>query len=158
MRLAQTQVWPMLRYFETMAPPTAASISASSNTTNGALPPSSSPSFFTPTAACWYRILPTSVDPVKPTKRTAGCSHKTLPIAEELPVRMLNTPFGTPAFSASATSASAVSGVSLAGLSTTVQPAASAGGNLPGVIGEGEFLRVLAPQTPVGCLVARSRA
>src|SRR5437899_2325128 len=38
MRLAQTQVWPMLRYFETMAPSTAASISASSNTTNGELP------------------------------------------------------------------------------------------------------------------------
>src|ERR1700687_3813694 len=52
MRLAQTQVWPMLRYFETIAPSTAASISASSNTTNGALPPRSRPSFFTPTAAC----------------------------------------------------------------------------------------------------------
>ena len=47
----------MLRYFETMAPSTAASISASSNTTNGALPPSSSPSFFTPTAACWIQDL-----------------------------------------------------------------------------------------------------
>src|SRR5205085_10298544 len=127
----------MLRYFETMAPSTAASISASSNTTNGALPPSSRPSFFTPTAACWYRILPTSVEPVKPTKRTAGCSHSTLPIAEELPVRMLNTPLGTPAFSASATRASAVRGASLADLSPTVQPAASPGHTVRLVIDHG---------------------
>src|SRR5436309_11047206 len=158
MRLAQTQVWPMLRYFETIAPSTAASISASSNTTNGAFPPSSSPSFFTPPAACQYRILPTSVEPVKPTKRTAGCSQSTLPIADELPVRMLNTPLGTPAFSASATSASAVSGVSLAGLSTTVQPAASAGETFRVIIEQGKFHGVMAPQTPIGCLIASRRA
>src|SRR6202051_4720870 len=127
MRLAQTQVWPMLRYFETIAPSTAASMSASLHTKNGALPPSSSPSFFTPTEACRYRILPTSVDPVKPTKRTAGCSQSTLPIADELPVRILNTPLGTPAFSASATSASAVSGVSLGGVKNTAQTAARGG-------------------------------
>src|SRR6516165_683309 len=41
MRLAQTQVWPALRYFEAIAPLTAISISASSNTMNGALPPNS---------------------------------------------------------------------------------------------------------------------
>src|SRR5258708_35154820 len=155
MGLAQTQVWPMLRYFETIAPSTAASISASSNTTNGALPPSSKPSFFTPTEACRYRILPTSVDPVKPTKRTAGCSHNTLPIADELPVRILNTPFGTPAFSASATSASAVRGVSLAGFSNTVQPAAGAGDPLRVIIEQGKFHGVNAPHTPIGCLIAR---
>jgi len=61
---------------------------------DGALPPSSRPSFVTPTEACWYRILPTSVEPVKPTKRTAGCSQSTLPIADELPVRMLNHALG----------------------------------------------------------------
>src|SRR3954453_1478233 len=158
MRLAQTQVGPMLLYFEDMAPSTAALISASSNTTNGALPPSSRPSFFTPTAACWYRILPTSVEPVKPTKRTAGCSQRTLPIADELPVRILNTPLGTPAFSASATSAKAVSGVSFAGLRTTVQPAASAGDTLRVIIEQGKFHGVMAPQTPIGCLIASSRA
>src|SRR6202043_1294831 len=158
MRLAQTQVWPMLRYFETIAPSTAASISASSNTTNGALPPSSSPSFFTPTDACWYRILPTSVDPVKPTKATAGFSHNTLPIPDELPVRILNTPLGTPAVSASATSASAVSGVSLAGFKTTVQPAASAGETLRVIIEHGKFHGVIAPQTPIGWGGARSPA
>ena len=54
---------------------------------------------------------------------------------------MLNTPLGTPAFSASATSASAVSGVSLAGLSTTVQPAASAGDTLRVIIEHGKIPR-----------------
>src|ERR1700744_3448877 len=158
MRLAQTQVGPMLRYFETIAPSTAASISASSNTTNGALPPSSSPSFFTPTDACRYRIFPTSVDPVKPTKRTAGCSHSTLPIGGASPVMILNTPFGTPAFSAKATSANALSGVSLAGFSTPVQPAASAGDTLRAIIEFGKFQGVIAPQTPIGCLIANRRA
>src|SRR6266446_6729679 len=41
MRLAQTQVWPALRYFEAIAPLTAIAISASSKTMNGALPLSS---------------------------------------------------------------------------------------------------------------------
>src|SRR6204780_5678600 len=148
----------MLRYFETMAPSTPASILASPNPTNGALPPSSGPSFFTPAAACRNRIFPTSVDPVKPTKRPAGCSHSTLPISEDLPVRMLNTPLGTPAFSASATSASAVSGGSLAGLRTTGQPAASAGDTLRVVIEHGKFHGVIAPQTPIGCRITNSLA
>src|SRR6185437_1010932 len=104
------------------------------------------------------RIFPTSVDPVKPTKRTAGCSHNTLPISEDLPVRMLNTPLGTPAFSANATSASALSGVSLAGLSTTVQPAASAGDTFRVIIEQGKFHGVIAPQKPIGCLIASNRA
>ena len=57
MRLAQTQVWPMLRNFETIAPSTAASRSASSNTMNGALPPSSSPTFFTVPARLAHQEL-----------------------------------------------------------------------------------------------------
>jgi hypothetical protein len=39
--LAHTQVWPALRYLLTIAPSTALSMSASSNTMKGALPPSS---------------------------------------------------------------------------------------------------------------------
>src|ERR1700691_2869422 len=51
MRLAQTQVWPMLRNLDWIAPSTAAATWASSKTMNGALPPSSSPTFFTAPAA-----------------------------------------------------------------------------------------------------------
>src|SRR3546814_10261582 len=72
MRLAQTQVWPVLRNLEIMAPSTAASRSASSNTRKGALPPSSSEIFVTVEAHCCISSLPTSVEPVKESLRTIG--------------------------------------------------------------------------------------
>ena len=59
-RLAHTQVWPVLRYLLWMAPVTAASRSASSSTRNGALPPSSSATFFTVPAHCAMSSLPTA--------------------------------------------------------------------------------------------------
>ena len=74
MRLAHTQVCPALRNFDAIAPATARSRSASSNTMNGALPPSSMPTRFTVRAACSMRILPTSVEPVKVIMRTSGLS------------------------------------------------------------------------------------
>src|SRR5271166_3735113 len=152
MRFAQTQVWPILRNFEAIAPSTAASTSASSNTMNGALPPSSSPTFFTVPAAWRMRSLPTSVEPVKPTKRTAGCSHIALPIAGASPVKRLRTPAGTPARSASSPRARAVSGVSGAGLATAVQPTASAGASLRVIIAAGKFHGVIAATTPIRLL------
>ena len=147
----------MLRNFETIAPSTAASTWASSNTMNGALPPSSSPTFFTVPAACAISTLPTSVEPVKPTTRTAGCSHIALPIARASPVTKLSTPGGMPARSASSPSASAVSGVSPAGLATTVQPTASAGATLRVIIAAGKFHGVIAATTPIGCLMTTMR-
>ena len=73
MRLAQTQVWPVLRNFDAIAPSTAASRSASSNTMNGALPPSSSDDLLhrarrTARISC----LPISVEPVNVNLRTIG--------------------------------------------------------------------------------------
>ena len=53
----QTQVWPELRYLATIAPSTAVSMSASSNTMNGALPPSSIDTFFTVTAHSGHQQL-----------------------------------------------------------------------------------------------------
>ena len=47
----------MLRYFEAIAPSTAASRSASSKTMKGALPPSSSETFFTVAAHCGHQLL-----------------------------------------------------------------------------------------------------
>src|SRR5437773_5614652 len=75
MRLAQTQVWPALRYFEAIAPLTAISISASSNAINGALPPNSSDIFFIVPAHCCISNLPTSVELVKVSLRTIGFGH-----------------------------------------------------------------------------------
>src|SRR3546814_1484159 len=83
MRLAQTQVWPVLRNLEIMAPSTAASRSASSNTRKGALPPSSSEIFFTVEAHCCISSLPTSVEPVKESLRTIGLEVISPPIRSE---------------------------------------------------------------------------
>ena len=71
-RFAQTHVCPVLRYLDAIAPSAAASRSASSNTMNGALPPSSSESFFTVAAHCAISSLPTAVEPVNESLRTVG--------------------------------------------------------------------------------------
>src|SRR5690606_21996582 len=97
MRLVQTQVWPALRYLEAMAPATAASISASSKTIKGALPPSSMEVFLTVPAHCWIRVLPTPVEPVKVSFLTLGLPVISPPMAlDEEPHSTLNTPGGTP--------------------------------------------------------------
>ena len=59
--------------------------------------------------------------------------------------------------SPSSASASAESGVALAGLSTIVQPAASAGPALRGIIAIGKFHGVIAAQTPIGCFCTSMR-
>src|SRR5437773_2362919 len=157
MRLAQTQVCPALRYLDAIAPLTAISISASSNTMNGALPPSSSETFFTVPAHCSISSLPISVEPVKVSLRTIGFEVISPPISEEPPVTQEKTPCGTPARSASSQRASAENGVALAGFSTIVQPAASAGPHLRVIIAAGKFHGVIAQQTPIGSLVTTMR-
>ncbi|MCY1241314.1 hypothetical protein D9M72_542080 [compost metagenome] len=157
MRLAQTQVWPALRYFDTIAPSTAASRSASSNTMKGALPPSSIDTFLMVDAVCAISTRPTSVEPVKVSLRTSGLLLISPPMALADPVTTDSTPAGMPARSASATSASAVSGVCDAGLSTMVQPTASAGPALRVIIAAGKFHGVIAAHTPTGSLVTTMR-
>src|SRR5687767_4746076 len=118
MRFAHTHVWPALRYFDATAPATAASRSASSNTMNGALPPSSIEVFFTVVAHWAISSLPTSVEPVKLSLRTIGLLVSSAPIGFELPVMTETTPAGTPARSASTHIANAEYGVSSDGLMT----------------------------------------
>src|SRR6201981_2070020 len=127
MRSVQTQVCPALRYFEAIAPLTAISISASSNTMNGALPPNSIEVFLTVAAHCCISNLPTSVEPVKVSLRTIGFEVNSPPISFDGPVTQENTPFGTPARSANSHKAKAENGVAVAGFNTIVQPAARAG-------------------------------
>src|SRR5438445_6985751 len=113
MRLAQTQVWPALRYFDAIAPLTAISISASSKTMNGALPPNSSDIFFIVPAHCCISNLPTSVEPVKLSLRTVGFEVSSPPTSFDGPVTQENTPLGTPARSASSHNANAENGVAV---------------------------------------------
>src|SRR6187455_2191850 len=99
MRLAHTQVWPALRYLLAIAPSTALSMSASSNTMNGALPPSSIDTFFTLDAHLAISILPTSVEPVKVSLRTSQFEQISSPISPAEPVTTLTAPLGKPASS-----------------------------------------------------------
>ena len=112
------------------APSSAALKSASSNTMNGALPPSSKESRVTCLAARSMIPLPTSVEPVKPILRMSGCVEelRRRRADERLVVSTLKTPARQAGHLGDTSAmASAVSGVAEAGLSTTVQPAARAG-------------------------------
>ena len=152
-RFAETQVWPELRNLHMIAPSTAASRSASSKTRNGALPPSSSETFFTVPAHCAISSFPISVEPVKESLRTVGFEVSSPPItgaSSASPVTIWSTPSGTPASAARSASASAVSGVCSAGLTTIVQPAASAGAALRVIIAAGKFQGVIPAVTPIG--------
>src|SRR4029450_8618090 len=157
MRLVHTQVWPLLRNLHAIAPLTAASISASSKMIKGAWPPSSMLTFLTVSAHCLSRILPTSVEPVNDSLRTASLAVSSPPTVRASPVTTLNTPAGMPARSASSARASAEYGVKLAGFATTVQPAASAGAHLRVIIAFGKFQGVIAAHTPTGSLSTRIR-
>src|SRR6266404_9256670 len=110
MRLAHTQVWPAFLYFEAMAPLTAISMSASSKTMNGALPPNSSDIFFIVPVHCCISNLPTSVEPVKVSLRTIGFEASSPPTSFDGLVTHEKTPFGTPARSASSHKAKAENG------------------------------------------------
>ena len=143
-RFAAVQAWPMLRNLASTAPSTALSRSASSNTTNGALPPSSIDVRSTPGAARANSFCPTSVEPVKDNFRSRGSAmiaSDTGPDA--VVVTTFTTPAGTPASASSDTKRFVVSGVSDAGFTTTVQPAASAGATLRVAMASGKFHGVI---------------
>ena len=123
----------------------------------GALPPSSSDTFFTVEAHCDISSLPTAVEPVKLSLRTIGLLVSSPPIAFESPVTTERTPAGTPARSARTHMASAEYGVSSEGLTTIVQPAASAGPTLRVIIAAGKFQGVIAAVTPIGCFSTTMR-
>ena len=149
----------MLRIFAIIAPSTAASMSASSNTMNGALPPSSIAGLTMLSAASRSSLRPTSVEPVNDTTRTRGsCSMALTTLPDEREGMTLTTPGGTPASSSAGISASMVSGVSEAGFKTTGQPAASAGPILRVAIAAGKFHGVTSTAMPAGLCCATMRA
>src|SRR5512146_1757469 len=105
-------------------------------------------------------MLPTADEPVKESFLTIGVEVISAPISVSAPVTTENTPFGSPARSASSHIAKAENGVCGAGFTTMVQPAASAGPDLRVIIAEGKFHGVIAAQTPIGCfrtMIRRSR-
>ena len=144
-RLAAVQASPPLRILARIAPSTAASTSASSNTTNGALPPSSIDVRSSLSADCLTRAFPTPVDPVKVSLRSRPSLISASVTGPGLLVGSTDsTPFGRPASSISLASSSMVSGVSWAGLTIIVQPAANAGPILRVPMASGKFHGVIA--------------
>ena len=144
-RLAAVQASPPLRILARIAPSTAASTSASSNTMNGALPPSSIEVRSSLSADCLTRALPTPVDPVKVSLRSRPSLISASVTGPGLLVGSTDsTPFGRPASSISLASSSMVSGVSCAGLTIIVQPAAKAGPILRVPMASGKFHGVIA--------------
>ncbi len=73
-RSVDMQICPELANAPKMEASTAASTSASSSTTSGALPPSSSSDGVRCSAHVLAISRPTGVDPVKLTRRVAGCA------------------------------------------------------------------------------------
>ena len=106
---------------------TARSMSTSSKTICGDLPPSSSTHLTAFFAAACCTSVPTSLEPVKEMKSMPGCADSAAPASSPLPVTMLSAPAGRPASAAISAKRSADRLVSSAGLSTAALPIASAG-------------------------------
>src|ERR1700685_4546743 len=134
MRLPAEHTSPWLINTPNSAPSIAASKSASAKKIFGDLPPSSSVTRFTVSAASFTMILPTDADPVNAILFTLRGLTNGDPQLSPKPVITFTTPFGKPTSSNHFASSSAVSGVCSAGFSTHVQPAASAGANFHAAI------------------------
>src|SRR5690242_19984111 len=119
------------------APSTAASQSASAKNTLGDLPPSSSVTRFSVSAALLTIIFPTAALPVKAILSTPGCATSAAPAVSPKPLTMLTTPGGRPNSSNQLATSITVSGVCSAGLRTQVHPAATAGASFQEAITNG---------------------
>ncbi len=93
---------------------------------------------------------PTSVEPVKATLATSGCSMRRVPMTEPLPDTTWSTPSGMPATRASSARRSAVRGVISAGFTMMVFPVARAGPTFQEVMAIGKFHGTMAATTPSG--------
>ena len=144
------QICPEFANTAMPAPGTAASRSASANTTSGDLPPSSSDTRLRfPADACTI-FCPVRCEPVNATLSTSGCEASAAPAVSPSPGTTFTTPGGMPASWHSSASRSGVSGASSAGFSTTVQPVANAGPIFQIVAVSGPFHGMIAPTTPTG--------
>ena len=121
-------------------------------TMTGALPPSSSETLVTLSAAAFMIFLPTSVEPVMVTMEILGLEASALPVSAPDPVMTLMTPLGRDDFSTILANSYAPLGQSDDALSTTVQPAMSAGATLRPMRNSGKFHGMIWPATPMGIL------
>ncbi len=127
-------VWPAFCIDQNTAAFAARSMSASASTIIGSLPPSSSDTGVSVSAARFITVLPTSVEPVNMTM--SAWSTRYSPIAPR-PTSTWNTFSGMPHSRSPSSIRMLVSGVTLEGLRITVLPAASAGNTSPMLLASG---------------------
>src|SRR5207247_3542118 len=142
-RSEQMHVWPQFQNRAQIAHFTAQAMSASCQTINGALPPSSRTSFGRWFEACSMIVRPASVLPVIVTRPVILFVTSSSPTSDPLPVRRFTTPFGKPASSISRTISIVLRGVLLEGFVTTVFPAIKAGASFLATVAEGKFQGVI---------------
>ena len=142
------QLWPAKEKALAARRVAASSRSASASTITGVALPSSRLTFFR--GARSRSPQPTLAEPVNVITRTRSSSTSTSPSSEAGPTTTLSQPGGSPASVSSSASSSAESGVCDAGLSTTAQPAASAGAILWATRLSGKLKGEIAPTTPIG--------
>ena len=156
MRVGALQLWPVL-FISTATPcATACSSGAPLRMMFGDLPPSSSDTFLTVSAAALSTSTPARVEPVNETMSTSGCDASAAPTVGPSPSTRLKTPAGTPAACRISAMTCAENGASSLGLSTIVQPVARAGATLQAIWFAGQFQGVISPHTPTGSRTMRS--
>ncbi len=150
MRVSALQACPELRKHAATPSRTASGRSASSRMTLGDLPPNSNATDLTVAAAGSATRRPARVEPVNETMSTSGWLAIASPTTGPAPITRLKTAGGRPTASMTSARMSALSGATSLGLSTTVQPAASAGATFAAIWCSGKFHGVMAPTTPTG--------
>ena len=148
-RLAAMQVCPALPKRDSTAIGTALSRSASSSTTNGSLPPSSSTHFLRCLPAVAATERPARSLPVSVTALMRG-SAMTPAVCSLSMCSTPNTPAGTPASASTSAMASAQRGTLVACLSTATLPAISAGARKRNTCQSGKFHGITASTQPMG--------
>ncbi|MNL37586.1 hypothetical protein D3C87_1597410 [compost metagenome] len=145
-----TQAWPLLRNPACRTKGMTAWKSASSSTTVGDLPPSSSVTRFMVSAPVLTKCCPTADDPVNEILATSGWRAISSPTTSPRPLTTLNTPGGSPASCNALTTTCVCNALISLGLMTAVQPAASAVASLLQMKPALLFQGVIRPVTPTG--------
>ena len=133
-RSTEMQIWPLLEKAHCTAMFAARSRSASRSTIIGSLPPSSSDTGISRSAACTATFRPVAVDPVKWIMSTLSTSAAP---ARPVPVTTENTSAGAPHSRAASPIIRFVSGVTSLGFSTTELPDINAGMQSPKLLVSG---------------------
>ena len=124
--------------------------SASAKTTFAPLPPSSSATFFSVSAAALVIAIPARVEPVKDTMSTSGWVESCVPTPAPSPFTRLKTPGGSPASCTISAKTMDEIGAISEGFSTTLLPARIAGITFSVTWFIGQFHGVIRATTPTG--------